>query len=70
MPIMPIVKDGQTYLSTQEACDFLGVSRQTINRLVSQGRLHQFKQGITRTVYYKQSELERIAQIGPIEDSK
>lgn len=68
MPVMPIIRDNETYLTTQEACDFLGVSRQTINRLVREGRLRQHKQGITRTVYYRQSELERIAEIQPVDE--
>jgi excisionase family DNA binding protein len=67
MSVMPIIRDNETYLTTQEACNFLGVSRQTINRLVREGRLHQNKQGITRTVYYRQSELERIAEIHQVE---
>lgn len=67
MSVMPIIRDNETYLTTQEACNFLGVSRQTINRLVREGRLHQNKQGITRTVYYRQSELERIAEIQQVE---
>lgn len=67
MPVMTIIKDGKKYLTTQEACTFLGVSRQTINRLVNEKKLHQYKQGVTRTVYYEQSELERIAEIQPKE---
>jgi excisionase family DNA binding protein len=66
MSTMPIVRDDETYLTTQEACDFLHVSRQTVNRLVRQGRLHQHKQGVTRTVYYLQSELAQVAEIQPI----
>lgn len=65
MPVMTIIKDGKTYLTTQEACTFLGVSRQTVNRLVNEKKLHQFKQGVTRAVYYEQSELEAIASIQP-----
>jgi len=67
MPAMPIIRDNETYLTTQEACNFLEVSRQTINRLVREGRLHQHKQGITRTVYYRQAELEKIRQIHQVE---
>jgi excisionase family DNA binding protein len=68
MTTMPIIRDNETYLTTQEACDFLGVSRQTLNRLVKRGKLHQNRMGVTRTVYYRQSELERIATIEQIDD--
>ena len=64
---MTIVKDGETYLSTEEACDFLGVTRQTLSRYVRDGRLQQYRQGITRTIYYKQTELQSLADIRPVD---
>lgn len=64
---MPMIKNNVVYLSTDEACQFLGVTRQTVNRLVREKRLHQYKQGISRTIYYKQSELETLTDIRPIE---
>lgn len=67
MTIMPIIRNGETFLSTSEACSFLNVSRQTVNKLVKDGRLHQNKQGIGRTVFYSKAELERLAAIRQIE---
>ena len=64
---MPMIKNNETYLNTEEARKFLRVSRQTINNLVREGRLQQYKQGITRTVYYKQTELEALTDIRPVE---
>lgn len=64
---MPMIKNNETYLTTEEARAFLQVTRQTINRLVREGRLQQYKQGITRTVYYKQAELEALTDIHPVE---
>lgn len=63
MPNMPIIRNGETYLTTQEACDFLHVSRQTINRLVRDNKLTKHKQEVTRFVYYRQSELEEIQKL-------
>jgi DNA binding domain, excisionase family len=60
---MPVIRDNESYLTTQEACDFLHVSRQTINRLVHEGKLHKHKQGVTKFVYYQQSELEKIREM-------
>ncbi len=64
---MTIIKDGETYLSTDEACDFLGVARQTLSRYVREGRVQQYRQGITRTIYYKQTELQTLIDIRPVE---
>jgi len=60
---MPIQKDGDTFLNTEETMKFLKTSRQTINRLVKEGRLAQYKQGFTQKVYYKQSELETLTDL-------
>jgi excisionase family DNA binding protein len=70
MTTMPVHRGNETYFTTQEACDFLGVSRQTLNRLVKKGRLRQNRMGVTRTVYYRQSELEQIATIEPIDEDE
>lgn len=68
MNVMPRIEGDETYMTTQEACDYLGVSRQTLNRYVNQGRVHQHKRGITRTVYYSKSELDRLSEIQPTEE--
>jgi len=57
---MPMQIKGETYYSTQEACSYLGVSRETLNNLVQAGRLQRYKQGFARTVYYKLTELDTI----------
>lgn len=64
---MTMIKNNETYLNTEEACEFLGVTRQTINRLVREGRLQQYKQGLYRTVYYKQTELQALTDIRPVD---
>ncbi len=60
---MPVVIDGETYLNTSEACEHLGVSRETLNNYVNAGRLHRYKRGIGRTAYYKQSDLDRLLEM-------
>ncbi len=67
---MPIVKNGEKYLNQTEAMQFLGVSRQTLWRLVQMKRLHQYKQGIARAVYYKQADLERLADLELMNDDE
>lgn len=70
MPTMSIVKNGEKYLTQTEAMQFLGVSRQTLWRLVQTKRLHQYKQGITRSVYYKQADLERLVDLELMNDEE
>jgi len=60
---MPVEIDGGTYLSTSEACKYLGVSRETLNNYVKAGRLHRYKRGIGRAAYYKQSDLDRLLEM-------
>lgn len=54
---MPITISGETYLNTAEAMGRLGISRPTFDRLVKEGRLRKYTQGIRRTTYYKESEV-------------
>ncbi len=64
-------KEGnERYLTTKEACDFLGVTRRTLERYAEQGRITRYRRGITRNVYYKQSELERLLEYHPEDDQE
>jgi len=65
---MPIQMDGETYYSTDEACSYLGVSRDTLNRMTKDGRLHKYRQGFARTVYYRQSELDALRALRQVDD--
>jgi excisionase family DNA binding protein len=60
---MPIEMDREAYLNTSEACQYLGVSRETLNNYVNAGRLHRYKRGIGRTAYYKRSDLDRFLEM-------
>jgi excisionase family DNA binding protein len=67
---MPVLIDGETYHSTEEACDYLGVSRDTLNRMAGDGRLRKYRQGFARTVYYRQSELDALKAMRPVDKEK
>ena len=60
-------KDIDEFLTTEEAMKFLNTSRQTINRLAREGKLQQYKQGYTRTVYYKKADLINLKFIRPVD---
>lgn len=60
--MMPIQIEGETYLSTSEACRAIGVSRETLNRYVQDGRIRRYKRGLSRTAYYKETEVEGLAR--------
>ncbi len=67
---MPIEMDGEMYYSTEEACDYLGISRDTLNRMTKDGRLRKYRRGFARTVYYRQSEMDALKAIRPVDDEK
>lgn len=58
-------QDNEDYLNTNEACALLGVTRRTLERYAEQGRIKRYKRGISRTVYYKRSELNRLLEYHP-----
>jgi predicted site-specific integrase-resolvase len=61
---MSIEIRGETYYSFQEACDFLGVTRGTIDNYVKQGRLQKYhRNALSTRVYFKLVELQRLADI-------
>ncbi len=57
---MTIEINGETYLSTVEACSAIGVSRETLNNYVNVGRIKRYKQGIKRMSFYKQSDVNNL----------
>lgn len=61
--IMPTEINKETYLNTSEAMSHLGVSRPTLEALVSDGRLKRYKQGIRKTHYYKLADLDRLLEL-------
>jgi len=68
--VSPKEIDGETYYSTQEACDYLGVSRETLNQMTKDGRLSKYRQGFARTVYYRKAELDDLKRIRRVDDGE
>lgn len=61
--IMPLEIKGVTYLDTTETTQKLGVSRVTLNAMVKDGRIAQYKQGVRRIPYYKLADVERLLEM-------
>lgn len=59
--------DDTEYLNPQEACDYLGVSRSTLERYAEAGRITKYRRGVKRAVFFKKSELDRLLEIHPDE---
>ncbi len=59
--------DEDGYLTPQEACEYLGVSRRTLERYVETGRITKYRRGIKRAVFFKRVELDRLLEIHPDE---
>jgi excisionase family DNA binding protein len=55
----PATPDRRPPMSTQQAADYLGVSKSTIRRWVREGRLTNHKLG-HRTVRYRPEDIERL----------
>ncbi|MGB8644752.1 MAG: helix-turn-helix domain-containing protein [Anaerolineae bacterium] len=62
-------KEGQGYMTKEEAAAFLQVTPRTIERLVVSGKLTKHKRAVgLRRVYFDREEVERLAsQIEPEE---
>lgn len=61
-------QEGQEYLTPDEACKHLGVSRRTLERYVEDKRITKYRRGITRQVFFKRSELDALLEIRPSEE--
>lgn len=66
--VSPTEIDGQIFYTTQEACEYLGISRETLNQMTRDGRLNKYRQGFARTVYYLKSELDELRRIRRVTD--
>jgi len=63
-------QDNEQYLTPDEACRHLGVSRRTLERYVDDGRITKYRRGIKRAVFFKLSELDRLLEIRPDDRDK
>jgi excisionase family DNA binding protein len=56
--MVTIEMNGETYLSTTETSEYLGINKITLTRYVKRGSLKQYKRGFGRTLYFKKSDVE------------
>jgi excisionase family DNA binding protein len=54
---MTIEKNGETYYSSTEAAEYLGISRPTFNRNVKP-QLREYRYGALMRIYYRQVDLD------------
>lgn len=66
MQHMPVERSGETYLTAAEVAQYMGISRDTFYRVV-RSRLQAYQVGILKRTYYKQSDVDRLQEIHPVE---
>jgi excisionase family DNA binding protein len=68
---MPVMVDGEEYYTVSEACEYLGgISSQTLRLRARANGIQAYKQGISRNVYYKKSDLDRMKAFRPIREDE
>lgn len=60
--------EGDVYLTSEEACDMLGVKAATLYAYVSRNVLTSYRQGIRRQRLYRLSEIEDLLRIKPSDE--
>jgi hypothetical protein len=64
---MPVKADDEEYLTIAEACEYLGgISPQTLRLRARENQVHPYKQGLTKKIYYRKSDLDRIKAFRPV----
>jgi hypothetical protein len=56
------VENGK-FLTSEEACVFLGISPQGLSNLVGAGRLSNYSRKLGRRVYYLESDLTQLLEL-------
>lgn len=67
--MMTVEQNGETYYTAAEAAKFLGVSRDTFYRTV-RAQLTPYQVGVLKRIHYKQSDLETLRGVRPVEDQQ
>lgn len=60
---MPIIEDGEIYLTVKETHQRLGISRQALNGYVKRGLLNKYPRTLARRVFFKQAEVDALKKI-------
>ena len=64
---MPVKVDNEEYYIIPEACDYLGgISPQTLRLRARDNHVQPYKQGLTKKIYYRKSDLDRIKAFRPV----
>lgn len=64
---MPIQADNEEYLTIPEACKYLGgISSQTLRLRTRDNHVQAYKQGLSKKIYYRKSDLGRIVAFRPV----
>ena len=64
---MPIKVDNEEYYTVAEACEYLGnITSQTLRNRAKANGVLAYKQGITKNVYYRKSDLDRLKAFRPV----
>ncbi len=64
---MPIKVDDEEYYTIAEACEYLGgISAQTLRLRARDNHVQPYKQGLTKKIYYRKSDLDRIKAFRPV----
>ena len=66
---MPLIIEGETYLSASEAAKYLGISRPTFYQNV-QPYIPEYRHGSLKRIYYRQSDLDRYRGIYKIDSEE
>ncbi len=66
---MPIEINGKIFYTTKEAAEYAGTSRATLYTLKEAGKLHQYKKGFSRIVYWSKEELDEIKGLHQVDNN-
>jgi len=62
--------ENEVYLSSDEALAYLKTSRPKLLRLVDSGQVRQYKMALSKSVYYKQIELDALKKMEPVKPNE
>ena len=65
---MPLTVDNEEYYTVEEACAYLGgITRDTLRRRARDYGIVILKRGVTRRVYYRKSDLDKLNKPHPVD---
>jgi excisionase family DNA binding protein len=62
--------DNETFLTVDETCELLGISRQALDGYVKRGQLKRYERKLGRRVFFKKVDVEGLMKIVPEEDKE